>query len=265
MENPTDLSIGYWISRDDTQNKLTRTLVGEDLIDIPNESFASKYGIEEDISKRKDSDIEPDHEYNIPINRDKPGDVVLSGRSNTEIRQSFDSETKAGYIELSTEKQEVSDSEFYNEDFISTNGSRIILSTKSDLDTKIAEKLNLKFHNKFQGKNLNVPYNLIESEQTRIISRKGEEINHSVLAEKQSEWLEKILDLVGKTIDAINDVNKSLSTHKHMGTSPTSPPLPPELTDYTTILVKKFNDIKQEFIKEKTTIKNHHSKTLAIN
>jgi hypothetical protein len=258
----------FWISTYSTKNKLTRTFVGEDIIDTINSNGdpSSKYGVQKDLETLKDIDTEPNHEYNIPDDRNKPGDVIIYGRSNTQIRQSFDSKTQNGYIELVTEKDKINENEFYKNDFTKINGGRIIISTKTDLDTKIIEENNkLKFDNKFINKKLEVPYTLIEAEQIRFISPRGGDINNMVLAQKQSEWLEKILNLVGDVIDKINTLNTKISTHKHMGTGPTSPPLPPELIDFTTKLQLDFKLLKSNILNEKDTIINHHSKNIGIN
>lgn len=280
FENDSDFINGYWIKRVSTKNKLTRTLIGEDIIDTVNsnesESEASyeniKYATNEDIKNKKDIDIEPDHEYNIPEDRNKPGDVVISGRSNTDIKQSFDSISKKGYIELVTERDTIDDNEFYKEDFNKTNGSRIITATQSDLDTKIIESDKLQFHEKFENKKQNVPYVLIESEQIRFISRKGGEINHAILGEIQEEWFKEAIDILKSYIDDVkNFVDDFIITeylqHFHgTGVGPSTPTtVPGKASSIKSSLDSSSNKTKNSLDKLFEKVPNHRSKHIGIN
>ncbi len=269
----------FWISRNSTKNVLTRTLIGEDIIDDVNKNgnIDIKYGVQRDLKKIKDIDEEPEHEYEIPDDRNKPGDTVLYGRSSTQIRQSFDSITKKGYIELVTEKENIKDSEFFKDDFNKIKGSRIILATNSNIDSDIIEKNGLIFHEKYGNKNNNEAIGLIEAEQIRLISRNGSNVNHAVLGEAQAEWLEKIIKLVETFIDKVDDLTSKVQTINSgiqsltVGTAvgPSTPPI--NLPTFVTIspeiatLKNELSDLKNNFDNEIATIIEHHSKTIGIN
>ncbi len=295
-----NLSTGYWISRSDIKNSLTKVLAGDDLntFDEESQTTSDKYGTSK--LPKEEVDISPDEKYNIPDPRVKPGDVISQGRSNSFSRHSFDSTNKAGTIEHVTEEQPISNEEFYTKDYRKSNGSRVLLTTKSDIDTLVRDIYNKEVHSNFTQKSNNrsitpkkeydSAYLLLETIELRLISRNSEnKIQHAVLAEEQSIWLKQLIDLVRDLIDDIQiyrenvvTLTNNVATHVHMATGPTSPPLIPESIQFNSQLPNKFsidqehfNTDKQDFetikdggntqVGENKGIRFHHSDHVGLN
>jgi len=294
------LDTAYWISRTNPKNFLTKVNIGEDIETNDNtQDRTGKYGrIKLPI---ENIDVFPNEKYEIPTPRVKPGDVIIQGRSNTFVRNTFDTKNKKGVLEMITAEQKVSDENFYKDDFRKSDGVRLLETTLCDIDTQILKNLyDLKFHSDFTHKSINrsvVPqknyessYLLLEAIEHRLISRKSvNEIQHIVLGETQEIWIRQLLDLIRDLIDDIQiyrenvvTLTNNVATHVHMSTGPTSPPLTPELIQFSTQLPQKLNTDKQNFDKDKTdfgTIKDggntqigenkgirfHHSDHIAAN
>ena len=259
-----DLSNAYWIARNNNSNNLSKIDAG---FDVPsnddNSDRTGKYGT---ITLPKESnDISPNLQENFPT-RIKPGDTVLLGRSNASIKNTFDSKNKQGLIELIT-SESVNNTQFFNQDFQQSNGSRILACTLADIDTQILNQINqLQFDPDYTGnKNIDSAYLLLESVKLSIISRNGKNIQHAVLGEEQSRWLVQLIDILKTTIDHIKDLTKSTSTHTHMAQGPTSPPLAPENTDFNISIPNNLDQDKNNLENQKSTIEDHHSENISLN
>jgi len=257
-EEVGDLSTAYWVSRTNTLNKSTFSESGGDIaIDEQYQTKKGKYG---NVQLPKETiDDTPDPNYPESNPRIKPGDNFQIGRSNTHVRHSFDLKNKKGLIELVTEEDPRQDSGIFTDEFRTSNGSRMLLTTLCDIDTKIIGDLyNLKFY-EGQGdnstpyresKNIDAAYLLVEALELRLVSRAGKDVQHAVLAESQEEWLRDLIDLIKLLIDYI-------IAHKHMANGPTSPPLVNDVTN--------FQNNQADFLEHKEPIKEHHSTKVALN
>lgn len=266
-EEMGNIDTGYWISRSNITNKTTKVEMGDEIeTDDDTQTREGKWG--NATLPVENIDISPDNTISIPLNRVKPADVLVQGRSNTIINNTFDSKNLAGIIEIATELQQIDDANFFNKDYVASAGSRILLSTLSDLDTLVIQELyNLAFHPNYRGsKNKDDSYLLIESDEIRVISRNGGDINHVVLAEKQEEFINTLIDTINNIIDVVNNLSTKISTHKH--TTPTglsSPPMPTEELDFSTNIGTSLSNIKDSLNNQKTTIQQHHSKNISVN
>ena len=277
--DPGNFEDGYWISREETNNSFTKNVSGNDIVasnDTDDLPPATKYGINDDANKFKDDDIVPDKNYDIPLDRRKTGDVVLDGRSNTYIKQSFDTKNKKGYIESLTENTEVDDSEFFGDegdDFRKIGGSRSIIATQLDLDSVLLEgKYNLTFHDNYTAnggkKEYDAAFHLIEGDEIRIISKLGGIINHVTLAETQAQWLTDQINILKQLIadlrSGFDNFIKEYSQHTHTtSTGPSSPPIQPDTVQpELDQSLQEDSDNLNDMIDK---IKNHHSKNIAVN
>ena len=295
-----NLSTGYWISRSDIKNSLTKVLAGDDLntFDENSQTTSDKYGMSK--LPKEEVDISPDEQYEVPDPRVKPGDVISQGRSNTQFKHSFDDVNKKGKIEIITEELASSDEDFYTKDYRKCDGVRVLGATKSNIDTTIKDIYNKDFHPNFIQKSNNrliapkkeydAAYLLLEAIELRLISRNSEnKIQHAVLGEEQSIWLKQLLSLIKDLIDDIQiyrqnvlTLTNNVATHVHMATGPTSPALMPESIQFNSQLPNKFNidqehfdTDKQDFetikdggntqVGENKGIRYHHSDHIAIN
>ena len=250
-EQPKNLQFGYWISRTNKLNKLTKVSVGDDNENADN--ITQKYGYPFSNQLVEENDESPNKDIPESDSRIKPGDVIVQGRSNTSIKQTFDIKNKNGIIEAITGEENVNDSDFYKDEYRKTTGSRIVLSTQTDLDSLIIqEQNNLEFHDNFNGqKNVDVATLLLEAEQLRIISRSGKRLQHAVLAEEQQIWLNKLIDLIQNLITIVKN-------HTHMTpTGISSVLLPQERIDIVTN--------KDDFETHRNKIQQQHSETIVIN
>jgi hypothetical protein len=147
-------------------------------------------------------DVEPLSGYSVPYMRIKPGDVLTHGRSNTHVIHSFDTNNKRGVIDMLTEVTEPKH-EFTLQEFHSISGSRILLTTKHNIDETVLEKdLSLSSHRFFSPMSYKQDdaYALMQSVYNRIISVSGHELNHMVLAERQREWISDLLYIISLLI-----------------------------------------------------------------
>ena len=261
---------GFWISRLNYDNNFSDNNLNQYNLNSLNNKETTKQiytpGLNPDDLKEL-YDVEPSFPYKVPKMRIKPGDVLTHGRSNTHVFHTFDTKNKKGIIDIVTEIDKEKE-DFYKQEFHISKGARNLLVTKHNIDEDLIQKdMNLKFHNNYNKtapKSQDESFVLETGDQIRLLSPKGGEINHSVLGEKQQEWLEKLIDLISNLIENVSVLNENVLKHKHMGTGPTSPPLPSELINFTK-LITDLKTLKQDINNTKDTIKDHHSKNIGIN
>lgn len=266
-EEVGNLHSGFWISRASNNNQLTKLSVGND--DSDSTTIHDKFGtgLQDELPK-EETDINPDEKYDIPERRFKPGDVPVQGRSNTTIVHSFDSATKKGYIEILTEGQSVSDSDFFSKDFQQSKGSRIIVSTLSNLDDLIANNIGKNFSATFNGiRNQNSAYLLLESLNLRFISRDGGDVQSAVLGEDQEIWLKALTAQIVKLTDQVDKLKSAHDSHDHpAGTLLDSTGKPcTSKTASTTKSGVDVSKIKSDVSDLDVKIKEHHSQHVALN
>ena len=144
-----NLDTGHWLFSNQISNHLTKTKIGENIV---TDEIIRKTGNQLELIEKNDTS--PNEKYTIPVPRVKPGDVVIQGRSNTFVRNSFDIKNKKGIIEEITEESGASKSEFFKDEYRSSDGSRLLLTTLSNIDSLILKKLyTLNFHEKIQLQN----------------------------------------------------------------------------------------------------------------
>jgi hypothetical protein len=261
---------GFWISRvnqSDSFSSQSLNLLPTNDDDVPTENQKLGMGLTKDKISEK-IDEEPNEGYETPTLRVKPGDVLTHGRSNTHIFNTFDTKNKSGIIDIVTEVKDPKKS-FYEQEFSISEGSRMLLATKHNLDEDaIKEDLDLKFHadfNKSAEASKDEPFVLIKASQLRLLSDKGSDINHTVLAEKQAEWLTKMIELIVKLLEYLDTLNSKMTSHFHTTPSgPSGPLMAPELNALTQ-LTTDLNTLKSDIEAEKDTIIDHHSKNIGIN
>lgn len=264
---------GFWISRvnydDDFSNN---SLIQYDTSNL-DESQIYGFGLLKNDLKET-HDIEPKNDYKVPKIRIKPGDVFDHGRSNTHLIHSFDSKNKKGIIDIITEIEK-SKKEFYEQEFSISNGSRILLVTERNLDDVIIKNdLEKNFHINFSeisGEVQDESFTLIESDQIRLISRKGNDVNHLVLGEKHSDWINELLnvvkDFVGENQNFATEVQNGLdnlidSYNSHIHLTPVGPSSPlstPFITEKVGI-DNNLQDVRDNLENIKTRMDEHYNK-----
>jgi hypothetical protein len=265
-EEVGNLRSGFWISRYNSNNTLTKVNVGYD--DDSSINISDKLGIDTETIPKEKYEDSPDDAYPIPETRFKPGDTLEQGRSNTIIKHSFDKNNKKGYIELVTESQDNGD-KFFQDDFQKSNGARLILATLSNIDDEIISKtLQKTFSETFSGiKNSNSAYLLLEAAKLRLISRDGGQVQSAVLAENQEIWLKALTEQIVKLIDQVDKLKSAYDSHTQdagLLLDSTGKPCTGKTSSPTSSGVV-VEPIKSAVNDLNSKIKDHHSRVLAIN
>ena len=274
---------GFWISRLSYDNYFSNNNLNQyNLNTLNNEETIKQIytpGLNPDDLKEL-YDVEPKFPYKVPKMRIKPGDVFTHGRSNTHTIHTFDTKNKKGVIDIVTEIDKEKE-DFYKQEFHISKGARNLLVTQHNLDEDLIKKdMNLKFHNnynKIAPKSQDESFVLETGNQIRLLSQNGGDINHTVLGEKQQEWLEKIIKLIETFIEKVDSLNSKVDTMNTaiqsltVGTAvgPSTPPINIsnfiQLTPEFATLKQDLSVLKNNFNNEIETIFNHHSKNVSIN
>lgn len=263
---------GWWIKRNDS-NLINFTEMNKILGDVDNDQ---KYG--SDITKNgqsydyKESDESPDKELKIPMYRKKPGDILLEGRSNTLINQTFSINSKKGIIDIISERQgdiNYGDTDFSNiknREFPDSKGTRLFIATKHNIDDnndwKLINTPGFKYHDMIEGaniagdtnKHLEKSYLFCETEQFRFVSRESEEkLNNSILGNNQEIWLCSLFDVLEQMTNVIAD-----SPGKQIVITQGVPNAVNLMSGGMEAVRQKLKQLRKEIFK-------HHSKTFFIN
>jgi len=261
--------VGYWIKRNDS-NILTKTLPN---LFMKNVSDDKRFGAT--ITKNgtnfefKETDDFPNEEKVIPLLRKKPGDVLFEGRSNTTIIHTFDLKNKEGVIDLVTERDfnvintNKDVSQINQREFQDTKGTRIMLSTKFNVDKNedwdLTNDPGFKYKDQKQNANISgdtnqhidASYLYANSEEFRFVSRTSiEKLNNAVLGNNFEIYLNSFIDALQQLCNVISQTQVVMIS----GTP-----------NDVNLMIGGANAVKVKLEKMKKTIYKFHSKNFYLN
>lgn len=259
---------GYWLKRLDSTSINYSEAYPSSEVDI-----SKKIGTITENDKPynfKETDESPDREK-IPFYRKKPGDVILEGRSNSIISQTFTTKTKKGAIDIILDrKSDIDDYKNLNgikdEEFPETKSARILITSKYNIDKnddwKLTEKPDFGYKkmkesaNKTADKNKHeeASYILMTADEYRILSKKSKfPLNNAVIGNNQEVWLCSL-------IDAIEQLSKVVAESSGQQITITQ-----GYPNAVNLMAGGMAAVRQKLKQLKKEINKHHSKNIFIN